>query len=124
MIEVVYVPVGANGEQYMNYLENKLNNGYKVIRADSCNDAIMYIIEKKDNKLSDEEIKYRSEQKAIQTEMLKEILKRDRLLKNYKEKISYLKVRDCLIGAHVLGAQFDDLNKETEELLSSEVWED
>ena len=70
------------------------------------------------NRLSEE-----NEQLKSQTEMLKEILKRDRLLKNYKEKISYLKVRDCLIGAHVLGAQFDDLNKETEELLSSEVWE-
>ena len=66
MIEVVYVPVGANGEQYMNYLEDKLNNGYTVIRADSCNDAIMYIIEKKDNKLSSEELNYKIEQKALQ----------------------------------------------------------
>ena len=53
MIEVVYVPVGANGEQYMNYLENKLNNGYNVIRADSYNKAIIYIIEKKDSKLNE-----------------------------------------------------------------------
>ena len=123
MIKVIYVPVNAHDRELMNYLEKNLNDGYSVIRADSCNNAIMYIIEKKDNKLSNEEIKYRAEQKALQTEMLKEIIKRDRLLKNYKEKISYLKVRDCLIGAHVLGAQFDDLNKETEELLSSEVWE-
>lgn len=123
MIKVIYVPVNTHDRELMNYLEKNLNDGYSVIRADSCNNAIMYIIEKKDNKLSNEEIKYRAEQKALQTEMLKEIIKRDRLLKNYKEKISYLKVRDCLIGAHVLGAQFDDLNKETEELLSSEVWE-
>lgn len=55
MIEVVYVPVEANSGQYMDYLENKLNNGYNVVRADSCNNAIMYIIEKKDNKLSEKE---------------------------------------------------------------------
>ena len=55
MIEVVYVPVEANSEQYMDYLENKLNNGYNVVRADSCNNAIMYIIEKKDNRLSEKE---------------------------------------------------------------------
>jgi len=124
MVEVVYIPVGANSEDYMNYLEKKLNNGYTVIRADSCNDAIMYIIEKKDSKLSEEEINYRIEQKAIQNEMLKEIVKRDRLLKNYKEKTSFLRNQDRMLGTYTLSIQFDDLNNETEELLSSEVWLD
>lgn len=124
MVEVVYVPVGANSEDYMNYLEKKLNNGYTVIRADSCNDAIMYIIEKKDNALSKEEINYRIEQKDLQNEMLKEIAKRDRLLKTYKEKTSYLRAQDCMMGSYTISMQFDDLNNETEKLLSSEVYLD
>ena len=122
MIEVVYVPVGTNTGQYRDELANKLNNGYSIIRADSYNQGLIYIIEKKDNKLSDEEANYRREQKALQNEMLKEIVKRDILLKRYRDTISYLRVRDCLIGSHILSVNFDDLNKETDELISSEVW--
>jgi len=124
MIEVVYIPVGTNTGEYRDELVNKLNDGYSVIRADSYNQGLIYIIEKKDNKLSEEELNYRIEQKAIQTEMLKEIVKRDRLLKNYKDKISHLREQDRMLGTYTVGIQFDDLNNETEELLSSEVWLD
>lgn len=126
MIEVVYIPVGSSSVDYMNYLEKKLNNGYNVIRADSCNDAIMYIIEKKDNGLSKEELHYRMEQKAIQTEMLKEIVKRDRLLKNYRDKIQSL-IDDYpneLLSANNLSKHFKFLNDNTNNLLSSEIWLD
>lgn len=126
MIEVVYVPVGANSGQYMDYLENKLNNGYNVIRADSCNDAIMYIIEKKDNKLSSEELNYRVEQKAIQTEMLKEIIRRDNLLRSYKDRIEFLicDKPDQLLPANILKNHFQKLNSDVEELLGKEIWMD
>lgn len=126
MIEVVYVPVGAISEDYMNYLEKKLNNGYTVIRADSCNDAIMYIIEKKDSKLSDEEINYRIEQKAIQNEMLKEIVKRDNLLTLYKDRIQSL-INDypnTLLPSNTLANHFKLLNENTTNLLNNEVWMD
>ncbi len=126
MVEVVYIPVGANSEDYMNYLEKKLNNGYTVIRADSCNDAIMYIIEKKDSKLSEEELNYRIEQKAIQNEMLKEIVNRDNLLKSYRDRIQSL-IDDYpneLLSANNLSKHFQLLNENTTDLLNSEVWLD
>lgn len=126
MIEVVYVPVEANSAQYMDYLEDKLNNGYNVIRADSCNDAIMYIIEKKDNKLSSEELKYRMEQKALQTEMLKEIIRRDNLLRSYKDRIELLicDKPDHLLPTNTLKNHFQKLNNDVEELLGNEIWMD
>lgn len=126
MIEVVYIPVGSNSQDYMNYLENKLNDGYTVIRADSYNKAIIYIIEKKDNKLSEEELNYRMEQKAFETEMLKEIVKRDNLLKSYRGRIQSL-IDDYpneLLSANTLSKHFQLLNENTNELLSSEVWLD
>ena len=124
MIEVVYVPVGANSGDYMNYLENKLNTGYNVIRADSCNDAIMYIIEKKNNKLSEEEINYRTEQKSLQNEMLKEIVKRDNLLRSYKDRVEFLicDKSNQLLPANILKNHFQKLNSDVEELLGKEVW--
>ena len=126
MIEVVYIPVGSNSQDYMNYLENKLNDGYTVIRADSYNKAIIYIIEKKDSKLSEEELNYRMEQKAFETEMLKEIVKRDNLLKSYRGRIQSL-IDDYpneLLSANTLSKHFQLLNENTNELLSSEVWLD